>query len=185
VRVQRGACRTIVITGSLLACAICVTAEQPPGTGSSAAPADHAAVPATDCEPATLGSPYIPVDSWIYPAVMRLYSLGYVDSTFLGLRPWTRAGVMHMTEEAANLIEDGEASGDSGATEARAISESLNLELHFDMEGPCGPHEGGARAESVYTVARGITGTPLHDSYHLGQTIVNDYGRPFESGFNN
>jgi hypothetical protein len=116
---------------------------------------------------------------------MRLYSLGYVDSTFLGLRPWTRAGVMHMTEEAANLIEDGEASGDSGATEARAISESLNLELHFDMEGPCGPHEGGARAESVYTVARGITGTPLHDSYHLGQTIVNDYGRPFESGFNN
>jgi len=34
-------------------------------------------------------------------------------------------------------------------------------------------------------VARGISGTPLRDSFHLGSTIVNDYGRPFENGFNN
>ena len=25
----------------------------------------------------------------------------------------------------------------------------------------------------------------FRDSYHLGQTIVNDYGRPYASGFNN
>jgi hypothetical protein len=31
----------------------------------------------------------------------------------------------------------------------------------------------------------GIAGTPLRDSYHLGQTIVNDYGRPYQEGFNN
>jgi hypothetical protein len=37
----------------------------------------------------------------------------------------------------------------------------------------------------VYTVARGISGTPLRDSYHLGSTIINDYGRPYENGFNN
>jgi hypothetical protein len=30
----------------------------------------------------------------------------------------------------------------------------------------------------------GISGTPLRDSYHLGQTIANDYGRPYENGFN-
>jgi hypothetical protein len=32
---------------------------------------------------------------------------------------------------------------------------------------------------------RGIGGTPLRDSYHLGQTIIDDYGRPYEAGFNN
>ena len=37
----------------------------------------------------------------------------------------------------------------------------------------------------VYCVARGISGTPLRDSYHLGSTIINDYGRPYENGFNN
>jgi hypothetical protein len=37
----------------------------------------------------------------------------------------------------------------------------------------------------VYSVARAISGTPLSDSYHLGSTIVNDYGRPYSHGFNN
>jgi hypothetical protein len=31
----------------------------------------------------------------------------------------------------------------------------------------------------------GIDGQILRDSFHLGQTIANDYGRPYESGFNN
>ena len=31
----------------------------------------------------------------------------------------------------------------------------------------------------------GISGSTLRDSYHLGQTIINDYGRPYEPGFNN
>ncbi len=38
--------------------------------------------------------------------------------------------------------------------------------------------------ESVYTRLGGIAGTPLRDSFHLGQTIVNDYGRPYQEGFN-
>jgi hypothetical protein len=37
----------------------------------------------------------------------------------------------------------------------------------------------------VYTALRGIAGTPLRDSFHLGQTIIDDYGRPYESGFDN
>jgi hypothetical protein len=37
----------------------------------------------------------------------------------------------------------------------------------------------------VYSVVRAISGTPLRDSYHLGSTVINDYGRPYESGFNN
>src|SRR6266851_4119492 len=36
------------------------------------------------------GSPYVPLDSWIYPALDRLAGLGLIDSGFTGLRPWTR-----------------------------------------------------------------------------------------------
>ncbi|MGB0062944.1 MAG: capsule assembly Wzi family protein, partial [Terracidiphilus sp.] len=165
------------------ACTVQVAAQQP-GAGEAAAPsgASQAAAP---CEPSKLGSPYIPVDSWVYPAMLRLYSLGYVDSVFLGLRPWTRASVMHMLENAAERIEERESEADPAAGEARDLYAALNRELHEDIEGPCGPHKGSTRIESVYSLARAISGTPLDDSYHLGQTIVNDYGRPYESGFNN
>jgi Capsule assembly protein Wzi len=140
--------------------------------------------PESVCEPARLGSPYIPVDSWVYPAMLRLYSLGYVDTMYLDMRPWTRSSVMHMLEQAEYHIENSEDEGDAGAEEAREIYESVSYELQDDMEGPCGPHQGSARVESVYEVGRAISGTPLHDSYHLGSTIVNDYGRPIENGFN-
>ncbi len=39
---------------------------------------------------ANRGSPYVPLDSWIYPALDRLSSMGLVDSGFSGMRPWTR-----------------------------------------------------------------------------------------------
>ena len=135
--------------------------------------------------PSALGSPYIPVDSWVYPAVLRLYGLGFVDHVFLDLRPWTRASLEHMLEETGANIEDAEDDGDPTADQAQEIYEALNQFLYPDVEGPCRTNEGNTRIESVYTVARGISGTPLDDSFHLGSTIVNDYGRPFENGFNN
>jgi hypothetical protein len=30
-----------------------------------------------------------------------------------------------------------------------------------------------------------MSGTPLRDSFHLGSTVINDYGRPYQNGFNN
>lgn len=162
-----------------------LAAEQPGAPEAAAQVVAAGGGPAAPCEPSRMGSPYIPDDSWVYPAMLRLYSLGYLDNVYIGLRPWTRASMMHMLENAGNLIDESEGQGDPAADEARAIYDALNHELHFDMEGPCGPHEGGMRIESVYSVVRGISGTPLHDSYHLGQTIVNDYGRPYENGFNN
>jgi hypothetical protein len=156
--------------------------EQPTGSTQTG---NSATLTASECDPARLGSPYIPVDKWVYSAVLRLYSLGYVDAVYLGMRPWTRTSIMHMMEEAGDLIEDSEEDGDPGVGEAREIYNAINRELHYDMEGPCGAHEGMARIESVYTIARAISGTPLRDSYHLGSTIIDDYGRPFENGFNN
>jgi hypothetical protein len=88
-----------------------------------------------------------------------------------------------MLEQAGARIED--ADPGPATDEAESIYESLMHEVRFDIQGPCLVHQGKTHIESVYSVARAISGTPLRDSYHLGSTIVNDYGRPYESGFNN
>jgi hypothetical protein len=136
-----------------------------------------------DCGERVVGSPYIPVDSWIYPAVMRLYSLGYVDSAFLNLRPWTRASLSNMLEETEERLED--ADGEPGENEAEGIFDSLKRELRKDADDPCKVKHGSVQLDSMYSTIRGISGIPLRDSYHLGSTIVNDYGRPYSAGFNN
>jgi hypothetical protein len=123
------------------------------------------------------------VDSWVYPAVLRLYSLGYIDHVFVGLRPWTRTSIVHMLEDAGDRIQSGDRSDTND--EAQKIYEALQHELSDVTTGPCGPHQGVARVESAYSDFRGISGTSLRDSFHLGQTIINDYGRPYEKGFNN
>ena len=125
------------------------------------------------------GSTYIPVDSWIYPAMMRLYSLGYADSMFLNMRPWTRRSVLHMLQASEGDILD------SDNTEAQSILASLMKELEAEVPDDRQPRGAVFGLYSGYTRLMGITGTPLRDSYHLGQTIVNDYGRPYQEGFNN
>ena len=69
--------------------------------------------------------------------------------------------------------------------EAREIYLAVQKEVSSDVDTARGEHEARAEFESAYTILRGISGTPLRDSYHLGQTIVNDYGRPYGEGFNN
>ncbi len=136
-----------------------------------------------DCGPSKAGSPYIPVDSWVYPAVLRLYSLGFVDSVYLGMRPWTRSTVANMLDEAGNRIADYDAG--PASNEAERLYEALSTELRFNAQLSCQAPEDRVRVDSVYSVARGISGTPLDDSYHLGSTIINNYGRPYQAGFNN
>ena len=117
----------------------------------------------------------------MYVSLSRLYSLGYLDLAFLGLRPWTRSSVIHMLEDTSAQLED---APDSAATrEAQELYDALWHELNMDAEGPCFQHRGQLRVESAFDVARGISGTPLHDSYHIGETVTNDYGRPVENGF--
>ncbi len=125
------------------------------------------------------GSTYIPLDSWIYPAMMRLYSMGYVDSMFLGMRPWTRRAVLHMLQKSEDDIL-----GEDNA-EAQEILAAMLDELRDEV--PTNQEDRGAvfGLYSGYTRLMGIAGTPLRDSYHIGQTLVNDYGRPYASGFNN
>jgi hypothetical protein len=135
------------------------------------------------CESSIAGSPYIPVDSWVYPAVWRLYSLGFVDTVYLGMRPWTGSSVNNMLDEVGSRIEDYDAG--PATDEAARIYKALTRELRYNPQAACQAPENKVRVESVYSVARGISGTPLRDSYHLGSTIINDYGRPYQGGFNN
>jgi hypothetical protein len=121
-------------------------------------------------------SVYIPVDSWIYPEMMRLYSLGYADTMFLSLRPWTRIAVLHMLEESQDTIMGGD------NEEAKEILAVVKRELADETTDDSRGTVYGM--ESAYVRAMGISGTTLRDSWHLGQTIVNDYGRPYQAGFN-
>jgi hypothetical protein len=67
----------------------------------------------------------------------------------------------------------------------KALMNELNSDARSDQGSPCRTRLDKFRIESTYTVVRGISGVPLRDSFHLGSTIVNDFGRPYESGINN
>lgn len=137
----------------------------------------------SNCYDSAIGSPFIPVDSWVYPAVWRLYGLGVLDHVFLGIRPWTRTSLAHMLADTGGKIED--VGAGPLKDEARQIFDALTHELNRDSNAPCFGNAVAVRLESTYSVTRAISGTPLHDSFHLGSTIINDYGRPYQNGFNN
>ena len=125
------------------------------------------------------GSTYIPLDSWIYPAITRLYSLGFADTMFLGMRPYTRQSLLHILENSEDDIRQ------SDNEEAQEIFSALTRELKLEST-DAGTRPRGAiyGLESTYGRAMGIAGQTLRDSYHLGQSINNDYGRVYEPGFN-
>jgi hypothetical protein len=131
--------------------------------------------------PAHMASPYVPLDSWIYPLLERLIGLGYTRSNMLGMRPWTRLQCARLVEAAGEKLPD--AGDDSG--QAGKIYKSLAQELAPELARLDGAANVGVQVNSVYTRMTGISGTPLRDSDHFGQTITNDYGRPYWSGFNN
>jgi hypothetical protein len=128
--------------------------------------------------PNYMASPYVPLDSWIYPALERLIGLGHIPSNVLGMRPWTRMACAHLLEDAGEKFPDnGTEAGGAGRAYA-ALTREFKTEISRLDGGP----NIGAAVESVYTRAMGISGTPLRDGYHFGQTLTNDYGRPYWAG---
>jgi hypothetical protein len=143
------------------------------------------ALPATiepafsDFEPApssNYGLVYVPLDSWVYPAFERLFSFGYADSAYLGMRPWTRTSCLQILQETYSKLQT--APQDK---EAWSIFQALAVEFGAEAGQPT-----TARAEvsDVYTRSLYIKGRPINDSLHFGQTLINDYGRPYQQGFN-
>ncbi len=127
-----------------------------------------------------MGSPYVPLDSWIYPELDRLAALGYINSDIAGMRPWTRLECARQISEAADRIADDEGSG-----EAARIYQDLMQEFSKEVNWLGGGDNAELRLESSYTRVTGISGKPLTDGYHFGQTVYNDFGRPEEEGLNN
>ncbi|MBV9181551.1 MAG: phosphatase PAP2 family protein [Acidobacteria bacterium] len=131
--------------------------------------------------PENMGSPYVPLDSWIYPALERLIALGYIKNAFLGIRPWTRIECARMLEDAEQQIDGDRDQPDRQATR---IYEDLARELSEETARLNGSPNLGANLDSVYTRTTNISGSALRDGYHFAQTITDDYGRPYGGGFN-
>jgi len=131
--------------------------------------------------PQNLGSPYVPLDSWVYPALERLAALGWIDSGFAGMRPWTRRECMRQLAEAEDKL------GGTGRddTEAGPLVEALEREFHPEAQATGDGSDGGAfRLESLYSRTEYISGRPLTDGYNFAQTQFDDFGRPYSEGWN-
>jgi membrane-associated phospholipid phosphatase len=129
--------------------------------------------------PDNMGSPYVPMSDWVYPALERLAALGYIRSAFVGQRSWTRMECARLLEEANERLGSGAESG-----EAQSLYDRLELEFSPELRRLDGAANVAASVDSIYTRVTGISGPPLRDGYHFGQTITNDYGRPYGEGVN-
>jgi Capsule assembly protein Wzi/PAP2 superfamily len=127
-----------------------------------------------EVDPSKLGSTFVPLDSWIYPALERLAALGYIKTQFTGLRPWTRRECLRQLDEAEYLTQDLPPESSVAQTVKR-----LREEFKED-----GQHDQIFSVDSIYTKYANISGGPLRDSYHFGETIWNDSGRPYDQGNN-
>jgi len=130
--------------------------------------------------PGNLGSPYVPLDSWIYPAMERLAGLGLIDSDFEGMRPWTRLECSRLLNEAS----DAWSGGDQENAEVAGLIAALQREFRGETEEAGGDGRGTFRVESLYSRTGHISGAPLNDGYHFAQTQINDFGRPYREGWN-
>src|SRR3977135_1710173 len=127
-----------------------------------------------------MGSAFVPLDSWEYAAFERLAGLGYVNTGIMGLKPWTRIECARLTEEAGEEL----AQGETLSEEAARLQSRLAQEFAYEIGLLDGGRNFTANLESVYARAGSISGPPLTDSYHFGQTVAYDFGRPFERGTN-
>jgi membrane-associated phospholipid phosphatase len=130
--------------------------------------------------PQHMGSPYVPLDSWVYPALERLAALGYVSTSVAGIKPWTRLECARLTEEAGETLVRDEAS----PRQVTDLQARLQEEFAYEFRLLGGDRNLTASLDSVYTRAVSISGPALTDSYHFGQTLAYDFGRPFRRGTN-
>jgi membrane-associated phospholipid phosphatase len=130
--------------------------------------------------PSSMGSPYVPLDSWIYESLDRLSALGVIDSGFAGLRPWTRMECARLVNEAAD-----QTAGYEENSQAALFIRQLQQEFQYEISDVGGEANDTFRLESVYSRTEHISGAPLTDGYTFGQTQINDFGRPYGEGWGN
>ncbi len=128
----------------------------------------------------SMGSTFVPLDSWVYPAFEKLIALRLINTAMLGLKPWSRIECARLVEEADESLQQSQNSNEEAAKLQRSLAQE------FAYEG--GLLDGGrnltANLESIYARAVSISGPALTDGYHFGQTVAYDFGRPSERGTN-
>jgi hypothetical protein len=122
-----------------------------------------------------MASPYVPLDSWIYLAFERLPASRYVNRSFLGMKPWRRIELANQLMEAREKVDLEEVGGDA----AKLVLE-LEQEFAYELGLLDGNQNRTTKLESVYSHVVSISGPALNDSYHFGQTIINNFGRPYQ-----
>jgi Capsule assembly protein Wzi/PAP2 superfamily len=128
----------------------------------------------------SMGTTFVELDSWVYAAFDRLAGLGYVHTALAGMRPWTRMECARLIDEASEELEENLPANDS----ATVIVNRLRGEFSYEIGLSDGGRNVTATLESAYVRAVSISGQALTDSYHFGQTVSYDFGRPFERGSN-
>ena len=131
--------------------------------------------------PGNLASTYVPLNSWVYPALEQLIGRGYIDTAFLGLRPWTRMSCARLMVEMHEKVEG---HGDL-PPQVVQLQKYLDAEFAEELEALEGRAVESIQLDTLYTRTLDIAGKPLNDSYHFGQTLINDEGRPYQQGVNN
>jgi hypothetical protein len=127
-----------------------------------------------------LGSPYVPLDSWIYPAMERLAALGLLSDEFMGMRPWTRLECARTVSDVADQLPN----GGQENPQVAGLVEALQREFRPETEELAGDRGGQFRVESLYSRTEYISGMPLTNGYNFAQTQFNDFGRPYGEGWN-
>jgi membrane-associated phospholipid phosphatase len=125
-----------------------------------------------------MGSTFVQLDSWVYPAFERLAAFRYINTQVMGLKPWTRIECARLTEEAGESLQHDERAGQ----EVVALQGRLRNEFNHDLSLLDGGRNVTASLDFLYIRGVSISGPALTDSYHFGQTINNNFGRPFERG---
>jgi Capsule assembly protein Wzi len=139
------------------------------------------------CETSNMGSTYVPIESWIYPAIERLAMAGYIETAFAGLRPWTRMESARLVSEAQEQQIDRQNVVDSDEAvdgQMEALIKDLAIEFAVELRQRDGECNRQAAIDSIDWRSTAIAGAPLSDGYHFAQTLTNDYGRPYGSGAN-
>lgn len=122
-------------------------------------------------------SPYVPLDSWVYAAFDRLAAMGYIPSSSTIIRPWSRL-------ECARLLGEAHDETDPTAEVVAPLLAALDGEFAHETAVIDGTLNREAQLHGVYSRFTYISGTSLRDSYHFGQTIADDFGRPYGNGAN-
>jgi len=125
-------------------------------------------------DPAYMGTTFVPLDSWVYPAFERLTALGYLPTEIIAIRPWPRLECARLIVEAEEQMQGSDGENASVRRVVKALSQEFAIEL-ANLEGA---RNLGAQLESAYARATEIAGMPLRDSYDFAQTIYDDMGDP-------